>query len=94
METLGADSDDSQINCQPIAGAHFADKVDVVFEIHRARLAATVIGVAEPDGWVERVARVIEDGDNVPDIYMLVAVRPFSARDRGVAGRSQLLNLL
>lgn len=93
METLGAYPDDSQINGEPVARTHLADKMRVVFEIHSPRFATAMIGVAQPDGRIERVARVIEHRDKVSDVHMLVAVRPFGARDRLVTGRSQFLNL-
>jgi len=93
MEALGADSDDAQINGQPIAGAHLADKMEVVFKIHGSGFAKTVACVAEPDSRIKRVARVIEHNDVVSDVHVLVAVGPIGARDRLVAGRAQLLNL-
>ena len=87
METLGADSDDSQIDGEPVIGANFPDKMGVVFEIHRARFAAAVAGIVEPHSQIECVAGVIEDGDIMPDVHVLVAVCPFSTRDRLVTGR-------
>jgi hypothetical protein len=93
MESLGTDSDDSQINREPIRRANFPDKMNVVFEIHRARFATTVAGIVEPDGRVENIARVIEDHDIVPDIHVLIAVCPFGARDRLVTGRPQFPDL-
>ena len=94
METLGAHSDDSQIDGETIARAHFADKVGVVLQIHRARSTAPVGCIAESDGRIECVSRVIEHGHDIPDVHMPVAVRPFGLRDGFVAGWSQLLNLI
>jgi hypothetical protein len=93
METLGADSDDSQINSKPIARPHLPNKMGVVFEIHSPRFATTMAGIAKPDSGIECVAGVIEHSDKVSDVHMLIAVYPFGARDRLITGRSQLLNL-
>jgi hypothetical protein len=93
MEALGAESDYSQINGEPIAGAHLPDKVGVVFEIHSPRFATTVVGIAEADSQIECVTGVIEHSDKISDVHMLVAVCPFGARDRFVTGRTQFLNL-
>ena len=93
METLWADSDDSQINREPLAGPHLPDKMGVVFEIHSPRFATTVAGIAKPDSGIECVASVVEHSDKVSDVHMLVAVHPFGARDRLITGRSQFLNL-
>jgi len=93
MEALGTDSHDSQIDRKPIPGPNLPDKMDVVFEIHRARFAAAVAGVVEPDSQIKCVASVIEHNDVVPNIHVLVAIHPFGARYRLVTGRSQFLNL-
>ena len=93
VETFGADSHDPQIDGEPVAGANLPDKIGVVFEIHGPRFAATVAGVAEPDSRIEFVSRVIEDSDIMPDVHVLVAVRPVDARDRFVTGRPQFPNL-
>ena len=93
MEALGADPDHSQINGEPIAGAHLPDKMRVVFEVHGPRFATTVIGIAKPDSRIERIAGIIEHGGKIPDVHMLVAISPFGARDCPVNGRSQFLDL-
>ncbi len=93
METLGADSDNPQIHREPIARAHLPDKMDVVFQIHRSRFPAAVVCIAQPYGRIECVTRIIEHHDEIPNIHMLVAVRPFSARDNLIAGCAQFLNL-
>jgi hypothetical protein len=63
MEAFGADSHDSHINCEAIAGVDLADKMSVVFEIHSSGFAAAMAGVAEPHSGIERVARVIENSE-------------------------------
>ncbi len=93
METLRADTDDSQINGEPIARPHLPHKMGVVFEIHRPGLALPVVGVAEPYGQIKCVTGVIEHGDKMPDVHMLVAVCPFGARDCFETGRSEFQNL-
>lgn len=93
VEALGADSDDSQINGEGIAGAHLPDKMGVVFEVHGSRFAATVVGIAEADGRIESVTSVIEHGYKVPDVHVFVAVCPFGARNCLVTGRAQFPNL-
>ena len=60
MKALGANSDDSQINSKPVAGTHLPDEMGVVFEIHSSGFATTVAGIAEANGRIERVARVVE----------------------------------
>ena len=94
METLGAYAYDSQIDGEPIAGAHFLNEMGVVFEIHRARFAPPVVGVAESDSRIEFVAGIVEHSDEIPDVDMIVAVCPFGSRDRPVTGRPQFPNLL
>ena len=88
MKTLEADADDSQVNGEPVAAAHFADKMDVMFEIHGPRCAAAMVGIAEPDSRIECITGVIEYSDKVSDVHMIVAVRPFGARDGFVTRRS------
>ena len=93
METLGADADDSQINGEPVAGAHLPDKMGMVFEIHGPRSAPAVVGVAEPDSRIEFVAGIVEHSHEISDVDMIVAICPFGARDRLVTRRPQFPNL-
>lgn len=86
MEALGADSDDAQINGEAIASAHLQHKMGVVFEVHGPRFAATVVGIAKSDSRIECVAGVIEHDDKIPDVHVLVAVCPFGACHRLIAG--------
>jgi len=93
MEALVAYSDEPQIYGQAIPRPHLPDKMGVVFEIHRPRFPAAMVGIAKSDRRIELVARVVEHHDKIPDVHMLVAVGPIGARYGLVTGRSQFLNL-
>ena len=47
MESLRADANDSHIDGELVTGAHLAEKMIVVFEIHRTGLAETMVRVAK-----------------------------------------------
>jgi hypothetical protein len=93
METLRAHSSDAKVNGEPVASPHLPQKMRVVFEIHRARSTPEVVGIAQPHSRIEYVTGVIEHRDIIPDVHMLIAIRPFGARHRLVAGRPQFFNL-
>ena len=94
VETFGPNSDDSEMDCEPVTRTDFADEVGVVFEIHGAGMAAEVIGIGEADGEVKGIAGVVEYGDEVTDVHVAVAVCPFGERSSCVAGRAEFLNLI
>jgi len=93
METLRAHAGDAQINREPVARAHLPQKMRVVFQIHRPRFAPQVVRIAETHRRIKCVTGVIEHRDKIPDVHVLVAIRPFGAGHRLERGRPQFLNL-
>jgi hypothetical protein len=93
VKALPGEADDAQINGDPVSGPQFANEVDVMLQIHGSRLSTEVIGIAEAHCWIEGVARIVKYDDEESNIHMLIAVDPFCARDRLIAGRTKLANL-
>lgn len=53
-----------------------------------------MIRIPEPHARVERIARIVKDSNEIPDIHMLIPVCPLLASRRLETWRTQLPNLL
>ena len=94
MESLRPHPNHPDRNRQPIPRHHFPHKMRVVLHIHRPGPAIHMPRLSQSNRRIERIARIVEHPDKMPDVHMLIAVRPLRPRHRLVTGRSQLLNLL